>query len=153
MSQHKTLTVLEKGKMLWERRKRLGYTQRQMANKLNLDPTYLSLLENGKRTVDDWYLVRAGELLADFEKSKQGEIGTLGGGGVTRDDCRRYFERFLEKCNSHAKLGWFAVELQERFPLDKWTRKPERSVSSAPTSDEADAAALADAVGARRRKR
>lgn len=150
MSQHKSLTLLEKGKILWERRKRLGYTQKEMASKLNLDPTYLSLLENGKRQVDDWYLQRAGELLADFEKSRIGEISES---GVSREDCRRYFERFLEKCDGPARLGWLAVELKEHFPLDKWTRKPARLLSSTPTSDEAEAGALADAAEAPRRRK
>jgi transcriptional regulator with XRE-family HTH domain len=160
MSQHKTLTKFDKGKLLREQRKRLGFTQKAMANKLNLDPTYLSLLENGHREVDDWYVQRAGELLADFEKSKEVQSEVSRGeregnalGSATREECRNYFLRFLEMCDEPAKLGWLAVELREHFPLNKWVRKTERRVSSTPTSDEADAGSLADAAEARSRRK
>ncbi len=126
MSQQKSLTKLEKGKLLKEVRKRLHLNQRQMAGILNLDPTYLSQLENGKREVDDWYVQRAAELEAEFEKSKEVK-GTLNDGpglpAATRENCVGYLNKFLDTCDEPSKLGWTLIELHEHFPMDKWPKK------------------------------
>lgn len=47
------------GERLRAVRKRLGWTQRKMAVFLNLDSTYVSQLENGRKPVDESYVLRA----------------------------------------------------------------------------------------------
>lgn len=69
----KTLTNIEKGRSLRTIRKTLHFTQNQMAERLELDPTYLSQLENGSRPVDEWYLQKAQQI---FEKSNSGSEHT-----------------------------------------------------------------------------
>jgi len=104
-------------------RKRLGLSQVQMAQKLNLDPTYLSQLENGRREVDEFYVNRAEELAREFEnahKLKASAEAIFETGQPTRESCLRYLQQFLETCTDAAKLGWTAIELKEHFPLDKW---------------------------------
>ena len=109
-------------------RKRLGLSQVQMAQKLNLDSTYLSQLENGRREVDEFYVQRAQELAREFEnankfKAAAGEIReSIGQAAPSRESCLEYLRQFLETCTDAAKLGWTVVELKQHFPLDKWER-------------------------------
>lgn len=109
-------------------RKRLGFNQVQMAERLNLDSTYLSQLENGRREVDEFYVQRAEEMAREFENANKfkasAEAMRESPGYVTptREGCLQYLQQFLEACTDAAKLGWTAVELREHFPLDKWAR-------------------------------
>ena len=125
---YKQLTDSDKGKLLIAARKRLGLNQVQMAQRLNLDSTYLSQLENGRRAVDEFYVQRAEELAREFEnankfKASAGEIReSIAQGGPSRESCLEYFKAFLETCTDAARLGWTAVELKQHFPLDKWAR-------------------------------
>ena len=118
----------EKGKRLIAARRRLGFRQVQMAQKLNLDSTYLSQLENGRREVDEFYVQRAEELAREFENANKfkGATGgvreSIGQTEPAHESCLEYFRKFLETCTDAAKLGWTAVELKEHFPLDKWER-------------------------------
>jgi|GEM_PF-3428378 len=126
MSQQKFLTNFAKGKLLMTARKRLGLNQVQMAEKLNLDSSYLSQLENGRREVDEFYVNRAEELAREFENAHKRRndadviLESTGGLAPTRESCLHYLQRFLETCTDPAKLGWTAIELKEHFPLDKW---------------------------------
>ena len=122
MSQPKPAIKVEKARQLREMRRRLEWTQQQMAEALGLDPSYLSQLENGRRKLDDWYLKKAGE----FEKTKSLNIF----GNVTpesyslqstAESCLAYLKQFLSTCKDPAKIIWTYVELQEHFPLDKWS--------------------------------
>jgi transcriptional regulator with XRE-family HTH domain len=128
VSHTKHISNAEKGKLLMAARKRLGFSQVQMAEKLNLDPTYISQLENGRREVDEFYVTRAEELAREFEEankiksSTEAMRETPGHIEPTRESCLQYLRQFLEACTDAAKLGWTAVELKEHFPLDKWTR-------------------------------
>jgi transcriptional regulator with XRE-family HTH domain len=128
MSQYKSLNNFDKGKLLMAARKRLGFSQVQMAEKLNLDSTYLSQLENGRREVDEFYVQRAEELARDFDNANKFKATaeamreSLSQGAPSREICLQYLQQFLETCTDAAKLGWTAVELKEHFPLDKWTR-------------------------------
>jgi transcriptional regulator with XRE-family HTH domain len=128
VSQHKSLTNFDKGKLLMASRKRLGLSQVQMAQKLNLDSTYLSQLENGRREVDEFYVQRAEELVHDFENTNRFKTTietfreSVGQGTPSRESCLEYLRQFLETCTDAAKLGWTAVELKQHFPLDKWAR-------------------------------
>jgi transcriptional regulator with XRE-family HTH domain len=125
---NKQLTNADKGKLLMAARKRMGLSQVQMAQKLNLDSTYLSQLENGRREVDEFYVQRAEELAREFEgankfRGASGEIReSIAQAGPSRESCLEYFRMFLETCTDAAKLGWTAVELKQHFPLDKWER-------------------------------
>lgn len=105
-------------------RKRLGYSQVQMAERLNLDPTYISQLENGRREVDAFYVQRAEEMAREFEARHQFQASADAlrdsPGQVTRESCLHYLQQFLETCTDAAKLGWTMVELREHFPLAKW---------------------------------
>lgn len=133
MSQHKTLTNFDKGKILREARKQLGLTQKDMALRLGLDSTYLSQLENGHREVDDHYLKKANEVKAEFEKSKSVQHHLAEDAGIepaTRQSCVDYLQRFLETCDDNSKLGWTLIELHEHFPLDKWRKKRGKEQSS-----------------------
>ena len=110
-------------------RKRLGFSQVQMAQKLNLDSTYLSQLENGRREVDEFYVQRAEELAREFENANKlkasARCRSANRSGTTapsREGCLQYLQQFLETCTDAAKLGWTAVELKQHFPLDKWAR-------------------------------
>lgn len=97
-----------------------------MAQKLNLDPTYLSQLENGRREVDEFYVNRAEELAREFESASQLKASVEAIFDAmdqpTRESCLRYLQQFLETCTDAAKLGWTAIELKEHFPLDKWAQ-------------------------------
>jgi DNA-binding XRE family transcriptional regulator len=130
MSQQKPMIKTEKARQLREMRRRLEWTQQQMAEALGLDPSYLSQLENGRRKLDDWYLKKAGE----FEKTKTSNIF----GNVTpesfslqstAESCMAYLKQFLATCKDPAKIVWTYVELQQHFPLDKWS-DPNAEVSS-----------------------
>ena len=134
MNQTKPIIKIEKAKQLREMRRRLEWTQQQMAEALGLDPSYLSQLENGRRKLDDWYLKKAGE----FEKTKTTNIF----GSVTPESfslqstaeaCISYLTQFLATCKDPAKVVWTYVELQEHFPLAKWTEQAE-DVSSKSSS-------------------
>lgn len=142
MSQQKIFTNFEKGKLLIAARKRLGLSQVQMAQKLNLDSSYLSQLENGRREVDEFYVNRAEELAREFENAHKIKISAEAifesTGQPTRESCLRYFQQFLETCTDAAKLGWTAIELKEHFPLNKWA-----PVSSVPDAVAAQAATRA----------
>jgi len=135
MSQQKKSTNFEKGKLLLAARKRLGLNQVQMAQKLNLDSSYLSQLENGRREVDEFYVNRAEELAREFENglkltaATEAVFESTDQPSPTRESCLRYLQQFLETCTDAAKLGWTAIELKEHFPLDKWT--PSNSVPDA----------------------
>jgi ribosome-binding protein aMBF1 (putative translation factor) len=69
VSQQKYLTNFDKGKLLVAVRKRLGFSPAQMAEKLNLDSTYLSQLENGRREVDEFHVQRAEGFVHDLENA------------------------------------------------------------------------------------
>ena len=126
MSAQKPLIKTEKAKQLREMRRRLEWTQQQMAEALGLDPSYLSQLENGRRKLDDWYLKKASE----FERSKSGAIiSTVSAEAYslesTAESCVAYLRQFLTTCKDPAKIVWTYVELQEHFPLDKWAETGE----------------------------
>jgi transcriptional regulator with XRE-family HTH domain len=122
------MTYSDKGKLLMASRKRLGLSQVQMAQKLNLDSTYLSQLENGRREVDEFYVQRAEELAREFENLNKFKVASeeireaIGQATPSRESCLEYLRHFLETCTDAAKLGWTAVELKQHFPLDKWGR-------------------------------
>jgi transcriptional regulator with XRE-family HTH domain len=147
MSQQKSLTNFEKGKLLMTARKRLGLSQVQMAQKLNLDSSYLSQLENGRREVDEFYVNRGEEMAREFEKTHNRKVSTetifeaTGQPAPTRESCLRYLQQFLETCTDAAKLGWTAIELKEHFPLDKWAQL--NSVSDAVAAQAATRAVAA----------
>jgi transcriptional regulator with XRE-family HTH domain len=132
MSAPKPLIKTEKARQLREMRRRLEWTQQQMAEALGLDPSYLSQLENGRRKLDDWYLKKASE----FEKSKSG--GLIGASSEvyslesTAESCLAYLRQFLITCKDPAKIVWTYVELQEHFPLDKWNEVEADLNSKAP---------------------
>jgi DNA-binding XRE family transcriptional regulator len=138
MSAQKSATKSEKAKQLRDVRHRLQWTQQQMAEALGLDASYLSQLENGRRKLDDWYLKKAGE----FEKGKTTKIYDKStpeaySMQTSAESCIAYLTRFLATCKEPAHVVWTYVELQQRFPLDKWTA-PEAEISSAQPSSAAD---------------
>lgn len=106
----------------------MGLRQVEMAEKLNLDATYLSQLENGRREVDEFYVRWAEELAAEHERINKLKTqieplrDTAAESHPTSKSCLEYFARFLETCTDATKLGWTLVELREHFPLDKWAR-------------------------------
>jgi transcriptional regulator with XRE-family HTH domain len=124
----KHMTNADKGKLLMAARKRLGLSQVQMAQKLNLDSTYLSQLENGRREVDEFYVQRAEEMAREFDHANKFKAVTeeiresIAQAAPSRESCLEYFRIFLETCTDAARLGWTAVELKQHFPLDKWDR-------------------------------
>jgi transcriptional regulator with XRE-family HTH domain len=128
VNERERIKNVDKGRLLMAARKRLGFSQVQMAEKLNLDSSYLSLLENGRREVDEFYVQRAEELAREFERVNQFKVSSdavrasSGDAAPTRESCVQYLERFLNACTDAAKLGWTLVELREHFPLDKWER-------------------------------
>ena len=97
-----------------------------MAEKLNLDSSYLSQLENGRREVDEFYVNRAEEMAREFENANKRRAAaeaiaeSTGQPAPTPESCLQYLQQFLETCTDPAKLGWTAIELKEHFPLDKW---------------------------------
>jgi transcriptional regulator with XRE-family HTH domain len=128
MSHAKNISNTEKGKLLMAARKRLGFSQVQMAQKLNLDSTYLSQLENGRREVDEFYVQRAEELAREFENAHGSKTSderireSMDPSSPSRESCLQYLRQFLNTCTDQARLGWTAVELKQHFPLDKWAR-------------------------------
>lgn len=128
----------EKAKQLRDVRHRLQWTQQQMAEALGLDASYLSQLENGRRKLDDWYLKKAGE----FEKGKATKIYDKSTPQAysmqnSAESCIAYLTRFLGTCREPAHVVWTYVELQQRFPLEKWTT-PEPEIDSAQPSATAE---------------
>ncbi len=123
MSQQKPGIKSDKAKRLREVRRRLEWTQQQMADALGLDASYLSQLENGHRNLDDWYLKKAGEL----EKNQTAPEPRSS--RPSAEACVAYLRQFLATCKEPAKIVWTYVELQEHFPLDKWATL-EQGVSS-----------------------
>jgi transcriptional regulator with XRE-family HTH domain len=71
VSQYKSLTKFDKGKLLALERDRMGFTREQMAERLRVDWLHLAQLEEGHCAVDEWYLLRAGELTREFERRHQ----------------------------------------------------------------------------------
>jgi transcriptional regulator with XRE-family HTH domain len=142
----KQTTNTEKGKRLMTARKRLGLNQVQMAEKLNLDSTYLSQLENGRREVDEFYVERAEVWAKEFGNASRIEPAVFSEDAAqimpTREGCLRHFHRFLATCTDAAKLGWTAVELKQHFPLNKWAA----GLSSVPDAVAAQAAKRAVAA-------
>jgi transcriptional regulator with XRE-family HTH domain len=144
VSQQKNLTNSEKGELLVAARKRLGLNQVQMAQKLNLDSSYLSQLENGRREVDQFYVNRAEEMAREFERvnklraSAEVNFQSTAQPAPTRESCLEYLQQFLETCTDAAKLGWTVIELREHFPLDKWS-----ALNSVPDAVAAQAATRA----------
>ena len=128
MNHAKGIANEDKGRRLTAARRRLGFRQVQMAQKLNLDSTYLSQLENGRREVDEFYVQRAEELAREFENANKSKGASeeiresMGRTEPAHESCMEYFRKFLETCTDAAKLGWTAVELKDHFPLDKWAR-------------------------------
>ncbi|HEX3624279.1 MAG TPA: helix-turn-helix transcriptional regulator [Verrucomicrobiae bacterium] len=134
MSAQKSASKTEKAKQLRDVRHRLQWTQQQMAEALGLDASYLSQLENGRRKLDDWYLKKAGE----FEKGKTAKIYDKSTPDAysmqtSAESCLAYLTRFLGTCKVPAHVVWTYVELQQRFPLEKWTA-PEQEINSAQPS-------------------
>jgi transcriptional regulator with XRE-family HTH domain len=140
MSSQKSASKTEKAKQLRDVRHRLQWTQQQMAEALGLDASYLSQLENGRRKLDDWYLKKAGE----FEKGKSTKIydkttPEAYSMQTSAESCISYLTRFLGTCQEPAQVVWTYVELQQRFPLEKWTA-PEPEINSELPSSVADKA-------------
>ncbi|HEV2330936.1 MAG TPA: helix-turn-helix transcriptional regulator [Verrucomicrobiae bacterium] len=136
----------EKAKQLRDVRHRLQWTQQQMAEALGLDASYLSQLENGRRKLDDWYLKKAGE----FEKGKTTRIYDKStpeaySMQTTAESCLAYLTRFLGTCKEPAHVMWTFVELQQHFPIEKWTA-PEPEINPAQPSAAADKAPKAAVV-------
>jgi transcriptional regulator with XRE-family HTH domain len=135
VNEREGLNNVDKGRLLLAARKRLGFSQVQMAQKLNLDSTYLSLLENGRREVDEFYVQRAEEMVSEMENAGRFKVAadrsgaSSGYAAPTRESCLQYLEEFLAGCTDAAKIGWTLVELREHFPLDKW--EPLNSVRDA----------------------
>ena len=124
-----------------------------MAEALGLDASYLSQLENGRRKLDDWYLKKAGE----FEKSKSTKIFTKPtpesySMQSTAESCIAYLTGFLETCKEPAQVVWTYVELQQRFPMEKWIA-PEPAINSEPLSAAAEKAQKPGAVFDRDRQK
>jgi transcriptional regulator with XRE-family HTH domain len=141
----------EKAKQLRDVRHRLQWTQQQMAEALGLDASYLSQLENGRRKLDDWYLKKAGE----FEKGKTTKIYDKStpeaySMQTTAESCLAYLTRFLGTCKEPAHVVWTYVELQQRFPIEKWTA-PEPEINSAQPSAVPDKASKPAVVSDRDR--
>jgi transcriptional regulator with XRE-family HTH domain len=65
---------MPKNDRLKEIREALGWTQVQMGEALELDPTYVSSLENGRFEIQPYVWKKAEALLANFEKSKSLEV-------------------------------------------------------------------------------
>jgi transcriptional regulator with XRE-family HTH domain len=146
VSQQKVLTNFEKANLLRDCRKRMSLSQREMAFKLGLDSTYLSQLENAHRDVDVFYVAKAGEMLAEFEKSNftKDETATV----PTRESCLGYLSEFLDGCTP-AQTAWTSVELREHFPFDKWQRaKPAGKFYGISSVSASDAAAAIKAAAA-----
>ena len=111
----KKFSNTEKGKRLKEIRRQLGWGQAEMAKALKMDRSYLSQLEGGRRTIDEYYLDRAETIAREQPGANPTE--------VSAQACRAYLNQFLATCgNDPARLGWTLVELKERFPLDRWKK-------------------------------
>lgn len=117
-SQQESLTDVQKGKLLREARKRLKWNQDEAGKALNLDPSYVSQLENGRRPVDFSYV----EKLRDLEKSNQVKAqraeDSLYSDYSLRTRCHDYLNEVLDACEADEdRLRWTYVELQRRFPI------------------------------------
>lgn len=76
------MTNVEKGVVLLNARKELGWTQEKMARALDIDRSWLLQLEKGRRKVDDYYVERANILLSG-ERAGVGMGDRLKEGAVT----------------------------------------------------------------------
>jgi len=113
----KKLSDAQKGKRLRDIRRQLGWGQAEMAKALKMDRSYLSQLEGGRRTIDDYYIERAEAIAVDHPASDSPAH-------VSAHACRAYLNDFLATCGDDpARLGWTLIELKERFPLDRWKKQ------------------------------
>jgi len=108
-----------------------------MAERLGLDPTYLSQLENSHRNVDDFYLSRAAQVVEDFEKTNKVK------GDVLREETppalitsdlvdriRGYINRVIHEYGTDQdRLSWILIELTRHFPLPARTQPAPSSES------------------------
>jgi transcriptional regulator with XRE-family HTH domain len=142
--QPKKLNNFEKGGRLRDLRKERGYTQRQMAGVLDIDATYLSQLENGRKEVRDWHLRKAEAWAGGFDKSIKVKVAALPGeaaAGGARFRCHAYLDRVLDACaGDEDQLSWTYVELTRHFPFP--TREGGR-LATANSTKPSDAAKLA----------
>jgi transcriptional regulator with XRE-family HTH domain len=113
-------------------RTRLKWNQKQMADAIGLDRSYLSQLENGERTIRPWILDRVEVIereqrLSAVEKSMSlAETSEQSQHGALLTQCREHLNAFLETCEDDAaRIGWTLVELRRKFPLDYWAGEPE----------------------------
>lgn len=121
-------------------RKRLGWDQKKMGEALGLDRSYISQLENGARAIKPWVLERL-EIIergvaAGVEKSTPSTLNeartpyrpapvTLKSTSPLAQRCLDHCVEFIDGCEDDAnRLGWTLVELQTRFPLNKWLESP-----------------------------
>ena len=120
------MTNIEKAKFLRECRKKMGLTQADMAQRLGLDATYLSQLENDRRPIDDFYIDKVKDI-----QSRRGDAGDHGGGyvlndrgpdpiGVGKKKCLNHMRDYLSGCNDANEVAWTLVELRHHFPLKGW---------------------------------
>lgn len=110
-------------------------TQQELAKCLNLDPTYLSQLENAHRKIDDFYVEKVKELVEQKKLGKSNPrepqlddlIQVKSGDRLVaaKRKCLEYLREYLSTCAKADQIGWTSVELRERFPLDKWLKDPE----------------------------
>jgi hypothetical protein len=97
-----------------------------MATALGLDVSYISQLENSKRTVDEWYITRAQEIErhhSHIEKSKldalaeQGPDYLAARSSEIRAKAHRHLDIVLDACRDDLdSLSWTYVELRRHFP-------------------------------------
>jgi transcriptional regulator with XRE-family HTH domain len=112
------MTDIEKGKLLWQTRKKLHFNQKKMADLLKLDSTYLSQLENGHRHVDTWYVQRAQEMMVAFGKSAPAKPPPAWKVQGMREKSHEALERVLDACHGDdERLAWTYVELVKHFPV------------------------------------
>lgn len=96
-----------------------------MAKALNLDKTYLSQLENGRRPVQDWVLEKAREIeKSTLVKAQQArEAAASYSKDSIHERCHQYLSQVLDACSGDEdRLRWTFVELKRHFPISSKPR-------------------------------
>jgi transcriptional regulator with XRE-family HTH domain len=103
------LSILKKsnGGELREIRRRLGWTQAVLAEKLGLDPTYISQLETGRAPLDEYYLrqARAMEQEVAGRAAVPPPPAEPAGAWMLRDEDEQWKDRALAAEGRLAALG------------------------------------------------
>lgn len=113
-----------------------GWSQEDLANKLDVSNGSVGNWESGPTIPRPVVLRKIAALfeveVEDFLSKAQSEEPKMyilaeaksSGRFPSLETCREYFANFLATCKEPEQIGWTYYELQEKFPLNKFSSRP-----------------------------